>query len=109
MPKKLKTYFPARKKRVRTATHETAATKATLARVRRDAPSVSAMNDGATASGLTIVTSATNESKATLYSGMMGLEAFHHKDTKSTKRFLHVLCAFVVKSLLLDLDRAIDI
>ena len=45
--------MPARKKRVSTATQETPATKATLARVRRDAPSVSARNDGATASGLT--------------------------------------------------------
>ena len=70
MPKKWKTYLPARKKTVSTATHDIPATNATLALVLREAPSVKAINEGATASGFTIVASATNESRATLYNGI---------------------------------------
>src|SRR2546423_1180629 len=49
--------------------HATPAVNATLARVARDVPSVSAMNDGTTASGLTIVINAVNERRATFHSG----------------------------------------
>src|SRR5262249_29871091 len=43
---------------------------ATLARVALGTFTVSAMNDGMTANGLTIVTSAVNESRATFQSGI---------------------------------------
>src|SRR2546428_12671997 len=49
--------------------HATLAANATLARVVREAPSVSAMNEGTTASGLTIVINAVNERRATFHSG----------------------------------------
>jgi hypothetical protein len=48
---------------------ERPATKATLARVARDAPSVRAMNDGTTASGFTIVNNAVNDRRAIFQRG----------------------------------------
>ena len=50
--------------------HDNPATNATFIRVERDSFSVKAMNDGTTASGLTIVISAVNDSRATFQSGI---------------------------------------
>src|SRR5436190_11738564 len=49
--------------------HAMAPTKATLARVARGMFAVNAMNDGTTASGLTIVINAVNDRTATFHSG----------------------------------------
>ena len=70
MPKNLKTQLPARRNSARTAMHAIDATRATFARPARDTRSVSATNDGITASGLTIVTSVTKETRSTFDSGM---------------------------------------
>src|SRR5437868_6410044 len=56
-----------------TATQAMPARRAMRARVPREVPSVRAMNDGTTASGLTMVMTAMNDSSATRYSGMVEL------------------------------------
>ena len=65
MPKNLKRKFPASRKVASTATHAALDTKAMRARTVREAPSVRAMNDGTTASGLTIEITAAKESRMT--------------------------------------------
>src|SRR5437762_12719587 len=72
MPKNLKTKLPARRKTARTTMQEIPATSATVARVARETPPVRATNDGTTARGFTIVTSAVKERSATFQSGMRG-------------------------------------
>src|SRR6185503_2661770 len=76
MPKNLNTQLPATRNSARTAMHAIEATSATFARPARDTRSVSATNDGITASGLTIVTSVTNETRRTFDSGMNPLAYF---------------------------------
>src|SRR5262249_5519580 len=52
------------------ATQAMPASSAMRARTPREVPSVSAMNDGTTAKGLTMVMRAMNDSSATRYNGM---------------------------------------
>ena len=54
-------------------THAMPASSATRARVERGTRSVSAMNDGTTASGFTIVISVANERRVTFQSGIFGV------------------------------------
>src|SRR4051812_23776701 len=76
MPKNLNRRLPARRKTASTATVEIPATSATAARALRPRVAVSAMNEGTTASGFTMVISAVNERRATFQSGMLGGQIF---------------------------------
>src|SRR5215212_1996699 len=53
--------------------HDSAAVSATRARPPRETPSVSATNDGTTASGFTIVSNVVNETSSTFDSGIVGI------------------------------------